>query len=499
MAGETTGGFPGARIPRQDPRYPTMVRGFNPRWVGNPDFVQVCGETSQVVAVVQQAYDEGKRITVRSGGHCYEDFVCDNQNGVLVDLSPMNDVYEEPGTSHFCVEGGATLWNVYNALYRKYGRTLPGGSCYSVGAGGHFTGGGYGLLSRLHGLTSDYLTAVEVVRVNSAGKAEAIVVGPESSDPAAREIGWGHTGGGGGNFGIVTKFWFEDPPLAPEVVLLSSLAWNWKELSEASFEGLIDRFGEFFAANSSPGSKFAPLFALLHLKQNVPPGNGGNAQIVLTTQFAADEPKLLEEFEAAIRGGLPSPVAQQAPAGHYGIASPSGSTRTLPWLFATQELDGATPNQRGKYKSAYMNKAFPAHQIEKMWKYLHDEPNKAAAEALLQVDSYGCQVNAVPTGKTAVAQRSSVMKLQYQTYWRDPAADGENPGWIRAFYDEMYGPSGPMPDGTMDGCFVNYPDVDLKDWQTLYYKDNYARLRKAKSLCDPHNVFHHQQSIEPVS
>src|SRR4051794_20895695 len=88
-----------------------MVRGFNLRFAGNPEYVQVSGDTDQVVRTVQEAVDGGKRITVRCGGHCYEDFVCDN-----------------------CV-------------------TIPGGSCYAVGAGGHVTGGGYGLLSRLHGLT----------------------------------------------------------------------------------------------------------------------------------------------------------------------------------------------------------------------------------------------------------------------------------------------------------------------------------------------------------
>src|SRR5512144_1160460 len=134
--------FPGVRVEPDDPRYPTMVRGFNPRWVASPDYVQVCGETSQVAKVVGEAQAEGKRITVRSGGHCYENFVCENEGGALIDLSPMNGVYKEPGTELYCVEGGATLWNVYNGLYREHGLTLPGGSCYSVGAGGHFTGGG---------------------------------------------------------------------------------------------------------------------------------------------------------------------------------------------------------------------------------------------------------------------------------------------------------------------------------------------------------------------
>jgi FAD/FMN-containing dehydrogenase len=67
--------------------------------------------------------------------------------------------------------------------------------------------------------------------------------------------------------------------------------------------------------------------------------------------------------------------------------------------------------------------------------------------------------------------------------------------WINDFYVAMYGPAGPRPDATLDGCYVNYPDMDLKDWQYLYYLDNYPRLQKVKAEWDPHNVFHHGHSV----
>jgi hypothetical protein len=60
--------------------------------------------------------------------------------------------------------------------------------------------------------------------------------------------------------------------------------------------------------------------------------------------------------------------------------------------------------------------------------------------------------------------------------------DDANLGWIRDFYTAMYGPDGPVPDGTMDGCYVKYPDVDLTGWQHLYYKYNHARLQEAEGL-----------------
>ena len=76
--------------------------------------------------------------------------------------------------------------------------------------------------------------------------------------------------------------------------------------------------------------------------------------------------------------------------------------RALPWLYATQLLDGSGPNQRGKYKSAYMLEPFPSDQID------DDVASSDAAgtptrKALVQVDSYGCQVNAVARGDRGAA------------------------------------------------------------------------------------------------
>src|SRR5919112_314651 len=143
---------PRGRVGPDDPRYPTLVRGFNLRWVGAPRYVELCASPEEVRAAVQRAVDDGLRITVRSGGHCYEDFVSGNDGGVIIDLTAMHGVSWGEETGLYCIEGGCTLWNVYWNLYRLYGVALPAGSCYSVGAGGHISGGGHGLHPRLHAL-----------------------------------------------------------------------------------------------------------------------------------------------------------------------------------------------------------------------------------------------------------------------------------------------------------------------------------------------------------
>jgi FAD/FMN-containing dehydrogenase len=481
--------FPGAEVGPDDPRYPTLVRGFNLRWVGTPAYVAVCGDTAQVVSEVQRALDSGRRITVRGGGHCYEDFVSNNDGGVIINLSPMRAVSRDAETGWYGVEGGATLWDVFQQLYVEYGVTIPGGSCGSVGAGGHITGGGYGLLSRLHGLTVDFLHAADVVVVSEAGKAEAITVSRDSTDPAEQDLLWGHLGGGGGNFGIVTRFWFKDLPQAPTDAHVMNLAWNWDDLDEGSFGQLLSNYGAFLEANSEVGSPYAGLFALMHLSQKAA------GQAVMTVQYVGDEPELLDDFTAAIvDGGMATPVASRTAIGHHNTVSPTTTARSLPWLYATQTFNGSGRNQRGKYKSSYMKTAFPQEHIAALWKHL-SAPEHPNPQALVQIDSYGCQINAVDAAATAIPQRSSVMKLQFQTYWTNEADDQVNIDWIRGIYDEMYGEDGPLPDEVMDGAYINYPDVDLVDWPLLYYKDNYARLQAVKARWDPLDVFNHRQSI----
>lgn len=97
------------------------------------------------------------------------------------------------------------------------------------------------------------------------------------------------------------------------------------------------------------------------------------------------------------------------------------------------------------------------------------DPNYDNPQALLQVDSYRCQVNAREPTATAVAQRSSI---------------------------SVYASTGgtPIPDRVTDGCNVDYPDVDLRDWARLYYKQNYRRLQRGESTVGPHQHF----PLQPV-
>src|SRR5262249_41773232 len=254
-----------------DPRYESLVvENYNHRFVGKPDYIRLVGTTEQVVDAVGEAVANGRRIAVRSGRHCFEDFTSSPHVEVLLGLSPMSNVYFDAQRGAFAIEAGATLGHVYRTLFSGWGVTIPGGTCFDVGAGGHITGGGYGHLSRRHGLVVDHLDAVEVVVVDATGRARAVVATRDPDDPN-HDLWWASAGGGGGNFGVWTGFWMPPPgagstdpadllPKAPTAMRRNIVMWPWEPMTEASWTRLVRNYCTWFENNSAPNSPYANLW-----------------------------------------------------------------------------------------------------------------------------------------------------------------------------------------------------------------------------------------------
>ncbi|MEW2393321.1 FAD-binding oxidoreductase [Streptomyces venezuelae] len=494
---------PAVTVRPDDARYPELIRGTNQRWVGSPDYVRLVTSADQVVDAVKEAVAAGRRVAVRSGGHCYENFTTSSDIKVVIDLSQLASVTYDAGQRVFVVEPGAWLSDVYSTLFKRWGVTLPGGSCPSVAAGGHIVGGGYGALSRLFGLTVDHLHGVEVVTVDKDKTVRKVVATRDSADARLRDLWWAHTGGGGGNFGIVTKYLLRTPdatgsdpakllPRPPAELLTSTVTWSWDGLTQTGFKRLVKNYGDWFVAHGGPDAAHLDLFSQLKAAHKAA------GAITMVTQLDATRAGAeadLDAFVAAVGAGVP--------------VKPQASTQRLPFLHATKwpGFAGGDPTLRFEDKSAYMRASFPDDQLSAAYHHLTrtDYTNPAA---LLLIAGYGGRVNAVAPDATAVAQRDSVMKLQYLAFWQDAAEDERHLAWVREFYRDVYSASGgvPAPGRVNDGCFVNYADVDLGDpahntsktpWHALYYKDNYPRLQRVKAAWDPRGILRHAQSVEP--
>jgi len=495
-----------------DSRFPSFLQGFNRRWyAGNCQSVYLCFDSAGTAEALTDAIGlYGLNVKIKSGGHCYENFVFNAGTGAIIDVTPMAGYgYDE--SKGYYLESGGTNWTAFQALFRDYGRVLPAGSCYSVGLGGHICGGGYGLLSRLNGLTVDWLTGVEVVvKDHEELPAYATYVSADSTEPDQQDLFWAHCGGGGGNFGVITRYYFRDLPSAPQMALLTTVAFPWSDLTEGILGSLLNLFAGF-AQRTDNWRQFG-IFALNHQA-------AGEIHLTIQTVLndGDNEADVRAQYIAPLLASLnvitPSRLMTRPGLAHHGYLF-QGTAATLPYTFyeAVQNLNGSGANQRGKYKSAYMRKPFPADQVAAIYKWLTTVPPGLTSadmqQSLLQVDTYGGRINEVPPAATAIPQRSSILKLQYQTYWTDAAQDDAHLSWIRDFYTDVYRLTGGVPDPQMDatanvdGCYYNYPDTDLnidgnrEPALRLYFGDNLPRLRSVKRRWDPNNYFNSSQSID---
>ena len=488
-----------------DPQYPDLVRGVNQRFVGRPGRVHVARSTADVVRAVQQAVRDGQRPAVRSGGHCFEDFVDGPGVRVLVDLSGLDRVGYDQARRAFTVEPGARLGAIYERLFKGWGVTVPGGSCPTVGAGGHIAGGGYGPLNRLFGLTVDHLQAVEVVTVDAAGTARAVVATRDPGDPN-HDLWWAHTGGGGGTFGVVTRYWFRSPgaggddprrllPSPPAEVTVSTVIWPWAALDRAAFTRLLRNYSRWYAEHNGPDDPANRIYSHLATFHR----SGG--AVALNTQVAAGAPeadRLLDGFLAAVSDGV-------------GVRPEVRDRRRLPWLQATQWPGFADRpiGKRIKGKSALHRAALTEAQAAAVHRALtrtdYDHPGSGVLIA-----PYGGRVTAVAPDATASPHRDAALMLLYVSEWDRAADDERHIGFLRELYRDVYAGSGgvPVPNALTGGAFINYVDTDLRDpawnrsgtsWQQLYFGGNHARLRRAKSRWDPRHVFRHAMSVGPES
>jgi FAD/FMN-containing dehydrogenase len=157
------------------------------------------GEAAYVVAL---AREHGLELAVRSGGHSSAGHGV-TEGGIVLDLSLMKGLEIDPDRRIASAQTGLTTGEVTTAAGR-HGLAVGFGDTGSVGIGGLTLGGGIGLLVRKHGLTIDDLLAAEVV---TADGRRLRADGEHHPD-----LFWALRGGGG-NFGVATRFEFRLHPV----------------------------------------------------------------------------------------------------------------------------------------------------------------------------------------------------------------------------------------------------------------------------------------------
>ena len=560
--------------------YPGLDRGFNQRYKLENDLDEMNGEgvylassSTEALNALVDIYNSfnplSGEIRVISGGHCYEDFTFNrndssstsNKTRFVIDLSNMRNIEEVTvnGIDYITVEPGASNWLIQQTLHAKYGAALPGGSCYSVCAGGHISGGGYGLLSRLHGLTVDYLAGVEMI-IPDETTGFAIRAFDESDTD---RLNWASRGGGAGHFGLITKYYFrkDKVPAAPESALFVALPVPWSQFSENTDGAGADNFAKFMqayytATSNLPGQAFTlgkftfmtdttdimsiVMQVVYGASSGHPSALGGIEIAPLSTQAEALE--VIRNFWSELDEWIAEPETSQWHKQRFNLIGHPVSAQValdtiydLPWIDMTQLLNGSGENQNGKYKSSYMITNFTNSEATSIYEFLTNSqvdntvPSSAdMSQTLIQIDSYGLQVNEMDDGsgtKTAVAARKSLLKTQYQTYWKTLEGttaeqalqiEKEIVTWFNQGYNDIHhnATNGtelfPVWGDKYQGCYFNYPDrqlgvndgfasdpgVSYGDFLAIYFGDSVAaNLKIIKGNIDPGNVFCYSQSL----
>ena len=431
---------------------------FNTRFDAfKPRAVVFCESLADVQRTVRWAQRHAVRIVPRSGGHSYGGY--STTPGVIVDVSRLKGVALDRH-GHAVIGAGARLIDVYDDLAR-HGRTVPAGSCPSVGIAGLALGGGVGFASRKFGLTCDNLLEATIVVAN--GRA---AVCNASQHP---DLYWALQGGGGGNFGIVTRLVFRTHPVAQ--VATYALEWPWSDAER------IVQAWQRLAPHAPDG-----LFSVLSLNAAV----GGRPRITSAGQLLGTADQLR---------ALVKPLAETGTATRFTVTSRGYLDAQRMWAGCSGTIaechlppQGHLGRSTFKGKSSFANKPLSARGIETMIRQIEARVTTGSGSGIILLDSYGGAINRVKKDKTAFVHRDALFSMQYLAYWDPSAAAEPNLRWLAGFYAAM----GPY---VSSFAYQNYIDPDLPNWAHAYYGSNLGRLIAVKGRYDPQNVFRSRQSI----
>jgi FAD/FMN-containing dehydrogenase len=405
-------------------------------------------DAADATRVVSLARETGLELAVRSGGHSAAGHGV-SDGGIVLDLSYMRALEIDAERRTAWAETGLTA-GAYTTAAGAHGLATGFGDAPSVGIGGLTLGGGVGLLVRKHGLTIDDLLAAEVVTADGE-----IVRADAESHP---DLFWAIRGGGG-NFGVATRFQFRLHevgtivggmlvlPATPEVIA------SFVAEAEAAAEELST------IANVMP----APPLPFL------PPEQHGRLVVLAALAYAGpaeDGERAIAPFRA-----LASPIADHVKPMPY------------PELFPPEQPDY---HPIAAARSMFLDEVdLPAAEV------IVDRLRAAPGPmAVAQLRVLGGALARVPEDATAFAHRDRRVMVNVATLYEHPEEAAERELWASGFAAALR--QGP-------GVYVNFlGDEGESRIREAYQGPTWDRLAAVKAEYDPTNLFRLNQNVPPV-
>jgi FAD/FMN-containing dehydrogenase len=446
--------FRGQVLRPADAGYDDARRIWNAMIDRRPALIARCKSPEDVVQAVKFGRKQGLLVSIRGGGHNIAgNAVCDD--GLMIDLSQMKGVKVDAQARRATVEPGCTLAD-FDAAAQAHGLATPLGINSTTGVAGLTLGGGFGWLSRKHGMSVDNLLSADAVMADGSLA--------HASEKENAELFWGLRGGGG-NFGIVTRFEFQLHPVGPNV--LSGLI----VFPFAQAKSVITQFARFTETmpdelNVWMVTRKAPPLPFL-------PESVHGTEIVALALFYAGDPAKGEKLIAPLRG------FGAAHGEHIGVQ---------PYIAWQQAFDPLlTPGARNYWKSHNFSQ-LGGGAIDAIVDYAGKLPSP---QCEIFIGTIGGRTASVAADAMAYSSRDAKYVLNVHGRWDSAAEDERCIAWAREFFAK----SQPFASG---GAYINFLTQDEADRVAFAYGGVYKRLAALKKKFDPGNFFRMNQNIKPA-
>lgn len=444
----------GAVLAHGDAGYDGARALWNARFDRRPDLIVRCTNAEDVRTAVTFARANGLQLSVKGGGHAFAaNTVADG--GLLIDLSPMKGVEIDPASRTARVEAGAR-WGEVDPVVQEHGLASPGGTVSTVGVPGYTLGGGAGYLARRYGMAIDNLLSVEVVTAD--GELHHV------SERHHPDLFWALRGGGG-NFGVATRFEFRLHEVGPQV-LAGQIFHRFEDAPD-----VLRAYREFMS-EAPEDVQCYPFFL------RVPPMDLFPAELhgQLALDLVVFHARTGAEAEATLR-----PLVETGDP-FFAAVGPQ------PYVDVLKTFDaGVPPGQRYESRSHDLP-AISDAVIETLMEHL---PAMCGGLTSAYLGGLGGAIARVDPSATAFPHRGAAFSFHIMAGWTEPGMDDEVTGWTRRLHDAL------TPHAT-GGVYVNVLGDGEASRVRAAYGDNWQRLVKLKRRWDPDNLFRTNHNIPPA-
>jgi FAD/FMN-containing dehydrogenase len=407
-------------------------------------------DAADVAQVVLLARETGLALAVRSGGHSTAGHSVPD-GGIMLDLKNMKALEIDPESRTAWAETGLTTGE-YTTAVAAHGLATGFGDTGSVGIGGITLGGGVGYFVRKYGLTIDDLLAAEVVTADGQLRHVDAETHPD--------LFWAIRGGGG-NFGVVTRFKFRlhevDQIVGGILILPATSDVIASFIAEA--EAAPEELSTIANVMPSPPMPF------------VPEAYHGKLVVMAMMAYAGDDVEAGQQAVAPFRA-LAKPIADMV------------RPMTYPEMFPPEEGD--------YHPTAVAHTMFvdtvDRDVAETIMEYLQASD---AAVRVAQLRVLGGAMARVPVEATAFAHRRSRIMVNVAAFYNGPEDRAKREAWVADFAAALQQRD--------SGAYVNFlGDEGEEQVRAAYPGATWDRLREVKARYDPTNLFRLNQNISPA-